>query len=274
MPPIALTIAGSDSSGGAGIQADLKVFAALGVYGASVLTAVTAQNTRGVRWVHPLPSEVITVQLDAVLDDLPAAATKVGMLATAGAANTMAARAKARRLPNLVLDPVLVSSSGTQLGTVEAVEVLLPYATVVTPNRDEASALLGWRVSTPGDMAAAAAELASRGPRCVVVTGGDVTDCDPSDGGESVDALWTENGARLLPLPRVTTGNTHGTGCAFSSAIAARLALGDAVDDAVIYAKGYVARALDGSREWRVGGGLGPLDHMGWSTKSTEGGSA
>ncbi|HWH01781.1 MAG TPA: bifunctional hydroxymethylpyrimidine kinase/phosphomethylpyrimidine kinase [Pilimelia sp.] len=259
-PPVALTIAGSDSGAGAGVQADLKVFSALGVYAASVVTAVTAQNTRGVQDVFPMPGTVVAMQLGAVLEDLPPAATKVGMLATAEAAAAVAARARAGALPNLVLDPVLQSSSGRRLGVVTAIERLLPYATVVTPNREEASALVGWQVGTPADMAGAAAQLAAGGPPYVVVTGGDLV-----TGEEVVDAVWSSAGAKLVGHPRVATRNTHGTGCTFSAAIAARLALGDAVPDAITFARQYVVRALLGARAWTIGAGHGPLDHLGWS---------
>jgi hydroxymethylpyrimidine/phosphomethylpyrimidine kinase len=260
-PPIVLTIAGSDSSGGAGIQADLKVFAALRTYGASVVTAITAQNTRGVHDIHPLPARVVGGQLDAVVEDLPVAAVKVGMLATPEIAGAVATRARAGLLPNLVLDPVLIATTGQRLGVVAAIEGLLRYATVVTPNRDEASALVGWQVSTPADMAGAAAQIASGGPRVVVVTGGDMV----STGDDAIDAMWTEAGARILRSPRVLTGNNHGTGCTFAAAIAARLALGDAVPDAVAFAKSYVGTALAGARGWKLGDGAGPLDHFGWS---------
>lgn len=259
-PPVALTIAGSDSSGGAGIQADLKVFAALGVYGASVVTAVTAQNTRDVLDVFPMPGNVVAGQLSAVLDDLPVAAVKTGMLATADIAAAVTARARAGALPNLVVDPVLESSSGRRLGVSAAIERLLPYATVVTPNLDEASALVGWRVNTPTDMAGAAAQLASNGPKHVIITGGDLP-----GGQEAVDAVWTDAGARFLRSPRVATRNTHGTGCAFSAAITARLALGEPVPEALVFAKRYVTRALAGARGWKIGSGHGPLDHFGWT---------
>jgi hydroxymethylpyrimidine/phosphomethylpyrimidine kinase len=259
-PPVVLTIAGSDSGGGAGIQADLKTFAALRTYGASVLTAITAQNTRAVLDVHPLPASVVGAQLDAVLDDLPVAAVKIGMLASAEIAGAIAARARAGRLPHLVLDPVLTSTTGRRLGVVAAIERLLPYVTVATPNRDEASALVGWTVGSPTDMARAAGEIAAMGPKVVVVTGGDMV----TTGTEAVDALWAGDGGRLLAYPRLATGNNHGTGCTFSAAIAARLACGDDPEEAVVYAKQYVARALDGARDWRIGSGAGPLDHFGW----------
>lgn len=268
-PPVVMTIAGSDSGGGAGIQADLKVFAALRTYGVSVVTAVTAQNTVSVTDVFPIPGTVVAGQLGAVLDDLPPAAVKVGMLATVEAAEAVTAKARAGALPNVVLDPVLASSSGRRLGAVAAIERLLPYATVVTPNREEASALLGWQVTSTADMTAAAGQLASGGPEYVVVTGGDMaTGGSGAAGGGAdvaVDAVWNGSGARLVAYPRVSTRNTHGTGCTFSSAIAARLACGDAPPDAIAFAKAYVVRALTGARRWRLGAGHGPLDHFGWN---------
>jgi hydroxymethylpyrimidine kinase/phosphomethylpyrimidine kinase len=258
-PPVVMTIAGSDSGAGAGIQADLKVFAALRAYGVSVVTAVTAQNTRGVNDVFAMPANAVAGQLDAVLSDIPVSAVKIGMVATAEAAATVAVRARAGALPKLVLDPVLASSSGRRLGLTAAIERLLPYATVVTPNREEASALLGWTVATPADMAGAAGQLASAGPACVVVTGGDVV-----TGEDCVDAVWTASGARLLQHPRIGGRNTHGTGCTFSAAIAVRLAFGDEPPAAVAFATQYVTRALTGAREWKIGAGRGPLDHFGW----------
>jgi hydroxymethylpyrimidine/phosphomethylpyrimidine kinase len=262
-PPVVLTIAGSDSGAGAGIQADLKAFAAQRCYGASVITAVTAQNTRGVTGVHQLPGAAVAGQIDAVLDDLAVAAVKTGMLGTAEVADVVAARARAGDLPNLVVDPVLVSSTGHALGVVAAFERLLPYAVVATPNIAEASALLGRPVTTPAEMAQAAEELAAGGPRHVVVTGGDL----PDAGDEAIDAMWTDGGVRFLRGPRVPTNNVHGSGCTFASSIAAQLALGLAVPAAVELAKSYVARTLVGSADWRIGGGIGPLDHFEWSTE-------
>jgi hydroxymethylpyrimidine/phosphomethylpyrimidine kinase len=263
-PPVVLTIAGSDSGGGAGIQADLKTFAAHRCYGASVITAVTAQNTRAVTDVHQLPGMAVASQLDAVLDDLPVAAVKTGMLGTAEVADVIATRARAGDLPNLVVDPVLVSSTGHQLGVAAAIEQLLPYAVVATPNIAEASALVGRPVTTPAEMAKAATELAAGGPRCVVVTGGDLVGGDKA-GSEAVDAMWTDGEVRLLREHRVATGNIHGSGCTFSAAIAAQLARGHSVPTAVERAKSYVTRALAGSVGWRIGGGIGPLDHFEWS---------
>jgi hydroxymethylpyrimidine/phosphomethylpyrimidine kinase len=260
MTPLAvLTVSGSDSSAGSGVQGDLKVFAAMRIYGTAVVTAVTSQNTRGVHDVFPMPGTVVAGQLGAVLDDMPISAVKVGMLATAEAAAAVTAKARSGLLPNLVIDPVLSASTGRRTGVSTAIERLLPYAVVATPNREEASALVGWQVATPADMAGAAAQLASNGPKYVVVTGGDMV-----AGEEAVDAVWTDAGARFLRYPRVISRNSHGTGCAFSAAIAGRLAMGDSVPDALVYAKEYVARSLLTAREWKLGGGRGPIDHFGW----------
>jgi hydroxymethylpyrimidine kinase/phosphomethylpyrimidine kinase len=267
-PPVVLTIAGSDSGGGAGVQADLKVFAALGAYGASVLTAVTAQNTRGVSHVHQLPAETVRHQLDAVLSDLPVRAVKTGMLGTAEVAGAVAERAAAGDLPHLVVDPVLVSTSGSVLGVTAAVERLLPYAVVATPNAEEAGALLGRRVRDPEQALRAAADLGATGARCVVVTGGDLA----GDAGRAVDAVWTPDGSWLLPAPRVPGRNTHGSGCSFAAAVAVRLAAGDGVAAALRAAKAYVTAAIDGARGWRLGSGHGPLDHFGWTAAHTPAG--
>ncbi|WIM97158.1 bifunctional hydroxymethylpyrimidine kinase/phosphomethylpyrimidine kinase [Actinoplanes oblitus] len=249
-PPVVLTIAGSDSGGGAGVQADLKTFAALGAYGTSVLTAITAQNTRGVTAIHPVPADIVAAQLDAVLSDFPVAAVKVGMIADPAVAKVIADRAA--RLPHLVVDPVLVATSGSRLGEASTVSVLLPYAEVVTPNRAEAGALSGHRVETTSEMAAAAAVLAGLGPRAVVVTGSEL----------AVDVLWADGVVTELPGEPVPTANNHGSGCTFSSAIAVRLAAGDPVPEAVAAAKRYVTGALRGGASWRLGAGPGPLDHF------------
>jgi len=252
-PPVVLTIAGSDSGGGAGIQADLKTFAALGAYGASVITAVTAQNTLGVTAIHPVPAEVVAAQLDAVLADLPVAAVKVGMIGDPAVAEVIAARVD--RLPHLVVDPVLVATSGARLADVAGVAALLAYPCVLTPNRQEAGALVGSVVETAEEMVAAAVKLAAAGPRAVVVTGSEL----------ALDVLRHDGVTFTLRGMPVATANNHGSGCTFSSAIAVRLAAGDPVPDAVRNAKRYVADALRGGRAWRLGGGPGPLDHFGWS---------
>jgi hydroxymethylpyrimidine/phosphomethylpyrimidine kinase len=257
-PPVALTIAGSDPGGGTGIQADLKVFAAHGCYGTSVVTALTAQNTMGVHDFYLVPPAVVGTQLAAVLDDIPVAAVKVGMLASAQAAAEVTARARHGALPFLVIDPILRSSTGRSLGVRGAIERLLPYATVITPNREEASALVGWAVTTPADMAGAAAQLSTDLRVTVVVTGGDL----PGD--DAVDVMWTERGAQPLRARRVPTQNNHGTGCSFSAAVTALLAQGAGVENAVRLAKEYVARALTGAVDWKIGAGIGPLDHFEW----------
>jgi hydroxymethylpyrimidine/phosphomethylpyrimidine kinase len=259
-PPVILTIGGSDSAGGTEVQGDLKVFAALGAYGVSVLTAVTAQNTKDIMDVFPLPATVVGTQLSAVLEDLTLAATKTGMLASAEIAAAVTAKARAGALPNLVVDPVLKSSTGRRLGVATAIERLLPYATVVTPNLDEASALVGWRIETPTDMAGAVSQLVSNGPKHVVITGGDLA--NPH---EAIDAVWTDAGVRFLRAPRVNTRNDHGTGSTFAAAIAARLAFGSSVLDALVYAKRYVSRALSGAAGWQIGSGHGPMDIFGWA---------
>ena len=246
-PPVVLTIAGSDSGGGAGIQADLKTFAALGAYGASVLTAITAQNTTGVTAIHPVPPEIVAAQLDAVLSDLPVAAVKVGMVGDPAVAAVIASRAAG--LPHLVVDPVLVATSGARLGNVASVEILIAYAEVLTPNREEARALVGGRGGTPG---ADAEELAARGPRAVVVTGSEL----------AVDVLRVAGTTSVLTGERVATVNNHGSGCTFSSAIAVRLAAGDPIPEAVRAAKRYVTTALRGGSTWRLGAGPGPLHHF------------
>jgi hydroxymethylpyrimidine/phosphomethylpyrimidine kinase len=252
-PPVVLTIAGSDSGGGAGIQADLKTFAALGAYGASVITAVTAQNTLGVTAVHEVPATVVAAQIDAVLADLPVAAVKVGMVGSPQVAAVIAERAAA--LPHMVVDPVLVATSGSTLASVAAVRPLLPYAHVLTPNRVEAGALLDRIVVSADEMAAAAAALVTAGPRAVVVTGSEA----------ATDVLHHGGATAILRGRPIATRNNHGSGCTFSSAIAVRLAAGDDTVTAVRNAKRYVATALRGGRAWRIGAGPGPLDHFSWS---------
>lgn len=253
----ALTIAGSDSGGGAGIQADLKTFAALGVYGSSVVTAVTAQNTLGVTAVHELPVESIAAQLDAVLSDIGAAAAKTGMLSSAAIIATVAAGVRRHGLTNLVVDPVMVAKSGDRLLREDAVATLraelLPLALVVTPNIPEAETLAGMAIRTDADRREAARRIAAFGPRYVVVKGGHAA-------GEPVDYLAA--GDRIIPIagPRIDTPNTHGTGCTFSAAIAAGLARGLGVEEAVVAAKAYITAALRAS--YRVGAGHSPVHHF------------
>ena len=267
-PPVALTIAGSDSSGGAGIQADLKTFAALGVFGASAVTALTAQNTQGVHGVHVVPATFVVAQVDAVLDDLPVGAVKTGMLATADVVLAVAGLAAMGRLPRLVVDPVMVASSGDRLLEPQAerlyVETLLPHAAVVTPNLREAEVLLGTSIGTLAEQHEAARALGALGPEAVVVKGGHAV-VDSAD--EAVDVVWDGTSTYELRRPRVATGNDHGTGCTFAAAVAAALSQGTGVPQALEGAKDFVHRAVEGGAGWRLGHGHGPLDHFGWTTR-------
>ena len=255
--PVALTIAGSDSSGGAGLQADLLTFATFGVDGASVVTAVTAQNTTGVRAIEPVAPDVVAAQLDAVLDDLDVRAAKTGMLHRAAVVEVVAARLRARPVPALVVDPVSVSTSGALLLEPAALDVLrrslLPLATLVTPNLHEAEALTGRPVPDVAAMHEAAHALVGLGARAALVTGGHLP-------GDAVDVLYDGTTVRELPAARIATRHTHGTGCALSAAITACLARGDALVAAVETAKRHVAQAL--ATAPGLGRGAGPIDHL------------
>ncbi|WP_101523731.1 bifunctional hydroxymethylpyrimidine kinase/phosphomethylpyrimidine kinase [Nocardioides houyundeii] len=249
-PPVVLTIAGTDSGGAAGVAADLATIGQLGAHGACVVTAVTAQDTTGVRAVHPVPLEVVSAQLDAVLEDLPVACVKTGMLGSADVVALVATRVRDLGLP-LVVDPVLVATSGAVLGDTEVVaayrEHLLPVATVATPNGDEAAALAGLRASAP-DLARALTRLGCS----VVVTGGP----------EGRDWLARPGGEPLsLRHPAVATTNDHGTGCTHSSALATRLASGVDLVQAVAQAAEFTTSALRRSRQWELGRGRGPVAH-------------
>jgi hydroxymethylpyrimidine/phosphomethylpyrimidine kinase len=264
-PPVALTIAGSDSGGGAGIQADLKTFAAHGVFGASVVTAVTAQNTAAVRAVHVVPLDVVAAQLDAVLDDMAVAATKTGMLATPAIVDLVVDAAAAARLPALVVDPVMVSSTGVRLLDPEAerlyVKRLLPAARVFTPNLVEAGVLLGRELHTRADQRTAARDLAGHTDGVVVVKGGHAT----ADGAaEAVDVIACGADLDEIVRPRIVTDNNHGSGCSFASAIAAGLARRLGADAAIRAANDYVHAAIRGGAPWNLGSGHGPLDHFHW----------
>ena len=266
-PLTALTIAGSDSGGGAGAQADLKTFAALGVHGACALTAVTAQNTTEVRGVVALEPAFVRLQIETVLDDLDVQATKTGMLANAGVIATVAALAARGVLPHLVVDPVLVTSSGHPLLEPEGVsaylELLLPHATVATPNLREAAVLGGTAVEELADVGArieVAEKIRAAGPAWVVVKGGHLAD-------SADDVVAGPDGTVVLEGPRVASGNDHGTGCTLSAATAANLALGGSVPDALAAAKAFVTEALEGAAGWRLGTGHGPLDHFGWARR-------
>lgn len=263
---MALTIAGSDSGGGAGIQADLKTFAAHGVYGTSAVTAVTAQHTAAVLHVVAMETESVLAQVHAVLADLPPAAVKTGMLATPAIVGAVGDLASRGLLPSLVVDPVLVSTSGHQLmepGGVEAYrELLLPHAEVATPNLAEAALLAGREVEELTDveaMAEVAEALRQLGTAMVVVKGGHLA------GDLSADVVAGPGGVVVIDSRRIETRNDHGTGCSLSAAIAAQLALGTAPARAVERAKNYVHRALLGAAGWQLGQGHGPIDHFGWS---------
>ena len=259
--PIALTIAGSDSSGGAGIQADLKTFSAFGVYGASVLTALTAQNTRGVQGVEPVRPEFVEAQLRSVLDDLDVRAIKTGMLANSAIVSAVAgALARVPAVP-LVVDPVMVATSGDSLLAPDAIAALkgelFPRATLVTPNLPEAAALLGVSVATSENEAIEQARaIAVFGSQAVLVKGGH------GHGAEAVDILVSGDAVVRLAAPRIETRHTHGTGCTLSAAIAALLACGEELERAVRRAKAYVSAALAAGRELGVGHGNGPVDHL------------
>lgn len=256
--PVALTIAGSDSGGGAGIQADLKTFHAYGVYGTSAVTAITAQDTRGVHAVHPVPLDVVRRQIEVVAGDLAPAAVKTGMLATAELVKGVAAAARELGLRNLVVDPVMVATSGHRLLDEDAVsailELLLPLAAVVTPNLDEARLLTGSEIRGEADMRRVAERLVERGAGAALVKGGHL------EGAEVIDVLVDEEGTRSWRRPKVETRSTHGTGCTLSAAIAAGLAHGRPLREAVDDALGFAHRAIVEAPG--LGHGNGPLNHF------------
>ena len=267
----ALTIAGSDPSGGAGIQADLKTFAAFGVYGASAITAITVQSTKGVEAVAPLSADLVTAQIEAVAADLAIHATKVGMLGTAAIVEAVAAAIAELDLPLVVVDPVLVSSSGARLLDADGVQTLclelFPRARVVTPNIPEAEALSGRRIASTDDAREAARRIHGMGAAAVVVTGGHARWDDQGSGAVSegsrahvVDLLFDGREFHEFRVARVDSRQTHGTGCTFASAVAAGLALGQELPDAVARAQTYVAGAI--AHAPRIGHGRGPLDHF------------
>jgi hydroxymethylpyrimidine/phosphomethylpyrimidine kinase len=254
----ALTIAGSDSGGGAGIQADLKTFAAHGVYGTSAITAVTAQNTIGVSGVVALSTDIITLQIEAVAGDIGVDAVKTGMLATAAIVEAVAAAIDTLELPSVVVDPVMIAKSGDRLVEDDAVAAikaeLLRRAFVVTPNIPEAEVLAGMTIASLADAREAARRILALGPGAVIVKGGHL------DGPEVIDLLYDGREFHEFRGPRVESRHTHGTGCTFSAAIAANLALGHSLREAVERSKHYVARAI--RRGLAIGHGHGPLDHF------------
>ena len=256
MVPTVLTIAGSDSSGGAGIQADLKAVSACGGYAASVITAITAQNTRGVQAAEDLPVSLIRAQLDAVFGDLEIAAVKTGMLSSASIVEAVAAELARRRPPALVVDPVMISKTGYALLAEEAVEAvtsrLLPLATVVTPNVHEAQRLAGFEVRSVEDAERAGRAIRERGAAAVLVKGGHL------EGAPGTDVLVTASGTERFEGEWVETKHTHGTGCTYSAAIATHLALGHPLAEAVRLAKGYLGAALRAG--FAVGQGVSPPD--------------
>jgi hydroxymethylpyrimidine/phosphomethylpyrimidine kinase len=260
--PVALTIAGSDSSGGAGIQADLKTFSARGVYGASVITALTAQNTRGVRAIHDAPADFITAQIDAVFDDLDIRAVKIGMVAQRAVIEAIAAGLDRWSARNIVVDPVMVATSGDRLLAPDAVDAvrtqLLPRALVVTPNLPEAAALLDASVAAgnENEIIRQGERMLALGCRAVLIKGGH------GDGPESIDYLIGRTGVIRLAAPRIRTRNTHGTGCTLSSAIAAGLARGEPLEEAVRNAKTYITAAIAAADRLNVGHGHGPVHHF------------
>jgi hydroxymethylpyrimidine/phosphomethylpyrimidine kinase len=260
MVPIALTIAGSDSGGGAGIQADLKTFSALGVYGASVVTALTAQNTKGVFAIHQVPAQFITAQMTAVFSDLDVAAVKIGMLGSAAAIAAVGAGLRQHRAHNVLLDPVLAASSGEKLLSgdgIDALRALIGEADLVTPNLSEAASLAGTKeAGSEEEMFAQAQKLLALGAGAVLIKGGH------GSGSESVDLLVEGTSHTRFAAPRIQTRNSHGTGCTLAAAIAAGLAKKLSLKDAVGEAKAYLTAALKGADRLEIGSGAGPVHHF------------
>ncbi len=256
-----LTIAGSDSGGGAGIQADLKTCSALGCYGMSAITALTAQNTQAVREVFPVPAEFVKAQIEAVLDDLGADAVKIGMLNTADIIEAVADALKKYAPPHIVLDPVMVAKSGDPLLKSSAVKALksslMPLASLITPNIPEAEVLLAQKINSSDQMEQAAKDLSKMGASAVLIKGGHGTD------ELSADCLLCSDGTvHWFKSPRIDSKNTHGTGCTLSSAIASYLAKGEDMISAVSHAKTYISEAILAAREMALGKGHGPVHHF------------
>ena len=257
-----LTIAGSDSGGGAGIQADIKSISANGCYAASVITALTAQNTRGVTAIHPVPVDFVAAQMDAVLGDIGADAVKIGMLFSPELIRTVAEGLRRHAVRTVVLDPVMVAQSGDKLLQDEAIVALkselIPMATLITPNLPEASVLLGRDIDTPEAARAAVTDLAAMGCGSVLVKGGHL------ESGDSDDTLFLGPEKRIVTLrgERIPTRNNHGTGCTLSSAIAAHLARGEDVETAVRRAKEYISGAIRAGADYVIGHGHGPVHHF------------
>ncbi|NMM12957.1 MAG: bifunctional hydroxymethylpyrimidine kinase/phosphomethylpyrimidine kinase [Rhodoferax sp.] len=258
--PRVLSIAGSDSGGGAGIQADLKTFSALGCFGMTAITALTAQNTCGVRAIHAVPPQMLRDQIDAVMEDIGADAVKIGMLHSPEIVLTVAEAIDRYAMTNVVFDPVMVATSGAVLIDNTALDVLVrelfPRATVITPNLDEAALLVGRALTTSQDMEQAALTLLDKGARAVLIKGGHL----PGD--TVIDLLVMKSGEKFwMQAPRIHSPNTHGTGCTLSSAMAAHLALGASLVEAVQHARAFVREALQAGAQVRTGKGSGPLNH-------------
>ncbi|QSB06130.1 bifunctional hydroxymethylpyrimidine kinase/phosphomethylpyrimidine kinase [Natronoglycomyces albus] len=257
-PPVALTIAGSDSGGCAGIQADLHTFAAHRVHGTSAITALTAQNTHGVAMATSVTADMVEAQLEAITSDFDVRAVKTGMLADPTVLGVVTKWARTGRLPNLVVDPVMVATSGDSLfsGDAQAYRELLAAADLITPNLEEAGILSDNHIGASTDLRRIALALVENGARAVLIKGGH------RRGANVTDVLYIDGVFHELTLPRVHTVNTHGTGCTLSAAIAANMALGHNVLTAVTRAKHYLTEALEGGAEWKLGGGAGPVDHL------------
>jgi len=258
--PRVLSIAGSDSGGGAGIQADLKTFSALGCFGMTAITALTAQNTRGVRSIHGVPAQMLRDQIDAVMEDIGVDAVKIGMLHSPEIVRTVAEAIDRHALKNVVFDPVMVATSGAVLIDNSAVDGLVrelfPRVAVITPNLDEAALLVGRTLCTAQDMEQAALALLDKGAHAVLLKGGHLP------GNVVIDLLVTQQGEKLwMEAPRIHSPNTHGTGCTLSSAMAAYLATGATLVEAVQQARTYIREALQHGAQVRTGKGSGPLNH-------------
>ncbi len=258
--PRVLSIAGSDSGGGAGIQADLKTFSALGCFGMTAITAITAQNTQGVRAIHGVPLEILSAQIDAVVDDIGVDAVKIGMLHAPEVVHEVARAIRRHALPHVVLDPVMVATSGDRLSSEQTIEVLVrelfPLATLVTPNLDEAELLLGRKILGVAQLDQAASALLALGAPTVLLKGGHLA------GAEVVDVLLQPSGEPVhLASQRIESSNVHGTGCTLSSAIAAYLAIGLDLTQAVRSARRFILSAIDAGKDVHTGHGHGPLNH-------------
>jgi hydroxymethylpyrimidine/phosphomethylpyrimidine kinase len=259
--PRLLTIAGSDSGGGAGIQADLKTFSALGCYGMSAITALTAQNTTGVRAIHAIPPQMLRDQIDAVIEDIGVDAVKIGMLHAPEIVQVVADAIDRHQLRQVILDPVMIATSGAVLIENEAVKALVqqlfPRVQLITPNLDEAGFLVGYTLKNEADMESAADQLLGVGARAVLIKGGHLS-------GDTVADLFVNSQGQKwwLRAPRIHSPNTHGTGCTLSSAIAAHLALGDPIEQAIENSHAYIRQALQAGAHVRTGSGSGPLNHI------------